>query len=120
MTLRSWAAGGPALESKLRAVAQRTGISLPWLRDGRGDTAGEIAKYRPISIDDFESARIAEDAPAELRDSLEYVLKHGSEADRDVLRSVAATLAGKLAQARKVSRGGGQVPPARDSGGGSK
>ena len=38
-----WIAGSRPYEKNLRTIAERTGVSLEWLRDGKGDEKAEIS-----------------------------------------------------------------------------
>jgi hypothetical protein len=86
-------------------------LSIEWLRDGIGNDAEEVAKYRSVSVAEVEMARIAEDAPPDAREALLMVFKHGTSRDHAELYSKARELAHKIARARQVLRGSESKSP---------
>lgn len=103
MTVKNWKGGATALDSKLRAAAKHSGISLQWLRDGTGDTAAELAKARPVSVEEEEGERLAEKAPS-LKESVQFIAEHG---DADDVAMVEQMLSAALQRIRKRKDRGG-------------
>jgi transcriptional regulator with XRE-family HTH domain len=46
VTVMGWEAGSLPYERSLRQIAEKTGVSLAWLKDGRGDDEKELQKFR--------------------------------------------------------------------------
>lgn len=52
--IRSWVRGSRPVEKKLSEASARTGISLEWLKYGRGNGEAEIGKIAPRGNHHFE------------------------------------------------------------------
>lgn len=80
ISVKRWAQGFTPLDSTLREAARHSGLSYGWLRDGTGDQDRELAKARPVSVEEGLAHRIAEDEPG-MTKAVEYIARHGEPGD---------------------------------------
>lgn len=68
--IKSWLRGSRPVEGKLLTATKKSGVSLDWLKYGRGDTDDEISKVSPHAhyssnrFVDHGSSRLNEDSPS--------------------------------------------------------
>ncbi|HEX8310118.1 MAG TPA: S24 family peptidase [Chthoniobacteraceae bacterium] len=55
-TIIGWLAGSTPYESTFRKISEKTGVSLEWLRDGRGDDETELARMNAAASDNSPRA----------------------------------------------------------------
>lgn len=89
-TVINWSRGLGYHESTLRKFAENTGVSIAWLRDGKGDQAFELErlKRRFGAAQDEPSPRIREDEADMIRDNIKWIIDHGSDEDRRMLEDL--------------------------------
>lgn len=94
-TLINWQRGLGFHDSTLARFAENLGVSVSWLRDGKGDEQEELGKFSrriresPLSTESDESSRVREDpatpamlpAPANCQRIIEH-LTHGMTPER--------------------------------------
>lgn len=94
-TVIGWLGGAEPYERTLAQIAERTGVSVAWLRDGQGNEEEELGRFSrqiresSLSTESDESSRVREDpatpamlpAPANCHRIIEH-LTHGMSPER--------------------------------------
>lgn len=100
----AWENGSKPFASTLREICDETGLSFAWLKDGIGDETVELAKVRPVTLAEAEQSALIREAPIELRDSMEYILQHGSPDQLEVLQTLAEKMARQISARGEAPR----------------
>lgn len=97
VTIKRWKAGVTPLATKLRGAARHSGLSEEWLFNGEGDDATELAKCRAVSVEEAQTARIAEEN-LPIADSVRFIMERGDPSDVQMLEEILSAAKRRIAQ----------------------
>ncbi len=102
-----WLKGADPYEDTKRKIAQRTGVSLDWLRDGKGDAKEEIARMlEKAAINGANSTTsMREGSDNWLEEAVKFIFQHGQDADRRSLADAVEVITQRIE--RRQRRGSG-------------
>lgn len=105
-TVIGWLGGSQPYEKTLRKMADRLGVSIDWLRTGKGNEQHELQTVRETL--ERSAGRVAEDGPeygddaTTIHDSLDFIRRHGSREDvrmvEDILLAARRRIADRKAR----------------------
>lgn len=79
-TVLGWIRGATPYDSTILKIANRTGISIDWLRNHTGDTGAELAKLNGARV---TAPRTGEDGSGDWANSaVRHIIAHGDDADQ--------------------------------------
>ena len=90
-TVIGWLEGAQPYPRTLKKIAERTGVTLGWLRDGKGDMSAQLDHLRKHRPDGGSGSTVAEDdlareeAGSIIHAAIADIVRHGSPDDRRLL-----------------------------------
>jgi transcriptional regulator with XRE-family HTH domain len=96
-TVIGWLEGAQPYPRTLKKLAERTGVTLEWLRDGKGDMTAELERLRAETkrtsagggkVSEEPPIYGAPDAATTIHDSIRFITKHGSVDDVRMLEDI--------------------------------